>query len=1078
MDHAEEAVRHRRRIRLPMRRPRWATVITGFVLMVLLLMVVIWTQRRQLATDYIEGELERRGVEATYRVDRIGFRTQRLRDVVIGDPKRPDLTAKFVEVKISWGLRRPELGWIKARGVRIFGRVVNGQISLGEVDKLLPAKTGAPFRFPDQNVDVADTAIALDTPAGRLAVAIEGRGNLADGFRGEMAARSSRLSIGGCAVGNAVSYARVAMIRRHPNLEGPFRADRIFCPKEGIDVVRPQMIVDGRVPESFDAWRGRARVQIPFVKIASNALAGVGGTVTFRGDNAMTRGRMDLAAGQARVGGFNMGRTTLDGGYSARLDIGELALIAESSAQNVVGAGPAVAPVIAALGAAEGTPLGPLGDALASAVTRASRSFDALATVRIVSGPEFGAVRADRLSLVSRSGARLGATGGEAITYYWKGNAVRLNGEFGLTGGGFPATRISIAQPRAGGAIEGVARIAPFAAGNARLALAPVRFRAGPGGSTRIDSAAVMTGPFEGGFVTDLALPIQARLVDGGFAFGERCIAASFRSLRFANLTLGPARLPLCPTGRALAWRSGNGPVRGGAELRSLRLAGRLGRTPITIASSRFRYGLDDSRFTGADVAVRLGRQGSVNRFDIGALSGRFTSEGASGSFSGGDVKLAAVPLIISNGRGAWRVVNGDDVYLDGAVSVADVQDPPRFWPLSSDDFKLSMIDNMIRAGGTLRDPETGTRVTIATIDHSLESGRGKAFLDVPGITFDENYQPDELTRLTTGVVALVDGTLVGEGRIEWSPQGTTSTGTFSTADMDLAAPFGPVEGLTTTVHFTDLLGLTSAPGQVANIDLIQTGIDVVDGTIRYQLLPDQKINVESGVWPFMGGELALEQTLLDFSKPSTKRLSFQVNGLNAQTFIREMEFKVVDATGIFDGVLPMEFDANGGRIVGGRLEARAPGGTLSYVGDVSREQLGTFGFAAFQALRSLRYDKFIINLDGSLEGEFLAGIELDGIATNTQQKGIVGLVMNQLAKLRFEFNINLRGPFRALIATARSLGDPGIIIQDVLPAELQGLPVEVIQQQKEEQSSTAAGNGEAAPVIEDPANQESEGVK
>ncbi|HEX8215421.1 MAG TPA: hypothetical protein VF582_08125, partial [Allosphingosinicella sp.] len=324
MDRAEEEPRRRRRISLPIRRPRWGTVITGFVLMVLLLVVVIWTQRRQLATDYIQGELERRGVHATYRVDRVGFRTQRLRDVVIGNPARPDLTAKFVEVKISWGFRRPELGWIKARGVRIFGRVVKGQISLGEVDKLLPPKTGAPFRFPDQNVDVADTAIALDTPAGRLAIALEGRGNLADGFRGEMAARSSRLSLGGCAVGNAVAYARIAMIRRHPNLNGPFRADRILCPKERIDIMQPQMIVQGRVPESFDSWRGNARVQIPAARIAGNALAGVGGRVTFSGNNALTRGAMDLAAGQARVGGFRMGRTTIDGRYAARLDVGEI----------------------------------------------------------------------------------------------------------------------------------------------------------------------------------------------------------------------------------------------------------------------------------------------------------------------------------------------------------------------------------------------------------------------------------------------------------------------------------------------------------------------------------------------------------------------------------------------------------------------------------------------------------------------------------------------------------------------------------------------------------------------------------
>ena len=192
----------------------------------------------------------------------------------------------------------------------------------------------------------------------------------------------------------------------------------------------------------------------------------------------------------------------------------------------------------------------------------------------------------------------------------------------------------------------------------------------------------------------------------------------------------------------------------------------------------------------------------------------------------------------------------------------------------------------------------------------------------MPAIAFTEDFQPEALTPLTVGVVALVRGTVAGQGRIEWDAEATRSTGTFSTADMDLAAPFGPVEGLATTIEFTDLLGLVSAPGQVAQVDLIRAGIDVYDGVVRYQLRPNYHVQVESAVWPFAGGQLILQPTLLDFSQPSTKYLTFQVVGMDAARFIQQMEFSNIAATGTFDGIIPMQFDIRGGRIVGGRLAA------------------------------------------------------------------------------------------------------------------------------------------------------------
>ncbi|HEX8063822.1 MAG TPA: YdbH domain-containing protein [Allosphingosinicella sp.] len=1036
-DQAEVEVRRR-----PMKR-LLALALLGLILLALL---VAWSQRRPIAADFIDRELARRGVRATYEVKRIGFRTQRLENLVIGDPRNPDLTARWVEVRLGWnGLSRPKVTLVTARGVRLHARLgKDGKISFGEIDRLLPPPTGLPFRFPDQNVDVADVSVRFDTPAGRVGIALEGKGNLADGFRGRMAAAARVLRVGSCRIDGVKGRWGVAISDLKPSFRGPAQAvglacgDRLAAAGIGLDL-------DAALAPGLDGWKGTTGLRTARLRAGSMLLTGLGGRLGFDGNAKMTRGALDLASAAARASGVTAARATIRGRYGLSLDNGGFTLLGDAGVRGASAQGP-LAGIVAALRSAGGTPAEPVGDALAAAVSRAGGAFDADAALRLVNGRGFGGLRFERLSATARSGARVELGGRQGLTYYWPSGLTRLDGDLAVSGGGFPAMRLSLDQPRPGAVISGTGRIQPMRAGNSRLALGDIGFTAAPGGETRVSTVATIDGPLDNGWVRGLVLPIAGRLDGrGGFAFGTTCASARFEALQVGSLRLGRTALPLCPTGRALVWKTAGGRVSGGAELRSPRFAGTLGASSLTVAGSRLRFGLAGPGFTAADLEVRLG----AHRFGLGSLTGDFGKSGATGRFADLSGKLGNVPLLMSGGRGSWRM-NGADLALAGEMRIADEADPPRFYPLVTRDFQLNLADNRIKAGGWLDDPETGTRIVRADIGHDLATGRGRAELAVPGIAFGKDYQPEQLTRLTTGVVALVNGVLKGQGEISWDATGSRSSGTFSTDDMDFAAAFGPVEGLATSLHFTDLLGLVSAPGQEARIGLVRAGIDVLDGRLRYRLLPGLQVEVESGRWPFAGGELILEETVLDFSKPSAKRLTFRVEGLDAPLFIQKMEFANITATGTFDGVIPMIFDERGGRIVGGHLVARPEGGTLSYIGELTDKELGVYGKLAFDALKSMRYSKLAIDLDGSLEGEFVAGIELDGVArdpvlTTAPAGGIQGMVagraLRQLAKIPFEFNIKVRGPFRALIGTMRSLHDPTLLIQSTLPDLVRGKP-------------------------------------
>jgi hypothetical protein len=82
----------------------WAWRLTKLGLLTLLTLLVIaavavWIWRKPIADDYIRDELERRGVQGSYTLDRVGFRTQEVSNLVIGDPANPDLTLRKAVTK-------------------------------------------------------------------------------------------------------------------------------------------------------------------------------------------------------------------------------------------------------------------------------------------------------------------------------------------------------------------------------------------------------------------------------------------------------------------------------------------------------------------------------------------------------------------------------------------------------------------------------------------------------------------------------------------------------------------------------------------------------------------------------------------------------------------------------------------------------------------------------------------------------------------------------------------------------------------------------------------------------------------
>jgi hypothetical protein len=190
-------------------------------------------------------------------------------------------------------------------------------------------------------------------------------------------------------------------------------------------------------------------------------------------------------------------------------------------------------------------------------------------------------------------------------------------------------------------------------------------------------------------------------------------------------------------------------------------------------------------------------------------------------------------------------------------------------------------------------------------------------------------------------------------------------------------------------------------------------------------------VKVEGGHWPLAGGELTLDESVLDMSQQVDRRLIFHIKGMRAEEFLQRFDFDNINATGTFDGVLPIVFGANGGRIENGRLIVRESGGTLAYIGELTQKDLGTWGNYAFQALRAVNYKTLELILNGALDGDMVTEIDFTGLSQGAGAKQ--NFLTKKIAALPIKFNVTIRAPFRQLLFSARSFYDPSLLVQQNL---------------------------------------------
>lgn len=987
--------------------------------------IVVWTSRERLAEDVITGQLEKLGVKATYKIESIGPRRQVITDIVVGDPARPDLTVERVEVTLQPRFPFLQLGNVRVVRPRLYGSYREGKLSFGALDKLLfEQESTEPFSFPDLDLDLVDGRALLESDYGPIGFKVQGDGNLRGGFAGILAANAPKLEVEGCTASKATLYGKISIDAERPGFSGPLRLGALDCPGSGAGLRNLAVELTTRIDRTLDGAEGDATLAGKSFALGANRLEGLDGTGKFTWRKNALTAQYDLGFDGVRTPQLALDSLGVEGSARTRDGLSRVELQA-----NVEGTGlrPGQSLDVAlgdAAKSAEGTLLGPMLAQIRGALAREGRDSDLAAEVTLRKTGDMFSLVAPQARLRGSSGATLLALSRFQLAGSSTGGALRFSGNFTTGGPGVPQISGRMESRGGRGAAELKMRMARYSAGGGSLELPELSVAQGANGALAFSGRALASGAIPGGSAQGLVVPFSGNWSSGqGLALWRGCTTIGFERLALASLTLDGRTLQLCPpTGSAIVRSDGRG-LRVAAGVPSLDLSGTMGATPLRLKSGAVGFAWPGT-LVAHDVDVTMGTAEAPTHFRLSQIDARIADEIA-GSFAGTDARLFAVPLDLLEASGKWRFANGRLDLTEGAFRLVDRQAPGRFEPLVARDATLSLVDNRITANALLREPKSDRSVAVADIVHDLSSGIGYADLDVPALLFDQEMQPDTLTGLALGLVANANGTVTGKGRIDWTPDNVTSSGSFSTRDFDFAAAFGPVQGVSGTINFTDLLGLVTAPDQRLQIRSFNPGIEVESGELRYEIRENYTMVMNGGRWPFIGGSLVLEPAIIHMATAEERRFTLQLEGVDAAEFIERMALANISATGTFDGRVPLVFDQNGGRIEGGTLSSRPPGGNVSYVGKLTYEDMNPIANYAFEALKSLDYRQMEIALDGALTGEIVTRVRFDGIQ---QGEGTSkNFITRRLAKLPIRFNVNIHAPFYQLIGSFKSMYDPAL---------------------------------------------------
>ncbi|WP_424339407.1 intermembrane phospholipid transport protein YdbH family protein [Henriciella sp.] len=345
-------------------------------------------------------------------------------------------------------------------------------------------------------------------------------------------------------------------------------------------------------------------------------------------------------------------------------------------------------------------------------------------------------------------------------------------------------------------------------------------------------------------------------------------------------------------------------------------------------------------------------------------------------------------------------------------VTVRDRGDDPLYVPLIGD-LSAEFQEGVMLLTGPVTTRAAGRKIADITLNLDLLSLDGTASVSTPDLTFEpRRFQPTALSERVRGFLSNARGTLRGGANFDIASGKTSGTGWVAVENFGFdTLRLGAVNDVNGRIDFTDIMTLTTGPGQEIRLGEINPGIELNDGVIRFQLTNGTEATIEDARWPFAGGELYTGGST--WSVAGTRDvIEISAQALELTDIVKAFSLPDIKANGTVSGAFPVEIVGPNAYIRNASLTADSEGGTLAYTGEVAdaAAEADERVSLAFEALKDFRFSVLELGADGNLSGDMLITLRL------------VGKSPEVLDGAPFAFNIGIDSKLMQLIRTGRSL--------------------------------------------------------